>query len=69
LGGGTLMLPVRCPTLEPPVLLLLWKIDPLLLELELSPLELELLPPEELEELEEPMETAAPPDPVSAPLC
>jgi hypothetical protein len=65
------MLPVRCPTFELPVLLLLWKTDPLLLELlelELSPLELELLPLEE-DELEEPMETAAPPDPVSAPLC
>ena len=66
------MLPVRCPTFELPVLLLLWKTDPLLLELlelELSPLELELLPLEELEELEEPMETAAPPVPVSAPRC
>jgi hypothetical protein len=60
------MLPVRCPTLELPVLLPLWKTDPLLLELELSPLELELLP---LEELEEPMETAAPPVPESAVRC
>jgi hypothetical protein len=64
------MLPVRWPPpFEPPVLLLLWKIDPLLPELELSPPELELLPLEELEELEEPMETAAPPVPVSAPRC
>jgi hypothetical protein len=38
-----------------------------LLEPELSPpLELELLPPEGLEE---PIDTAAPPVPVSAPLC
>jgi hypothetical protein len=70
LGAGTLMLPVRWPTPpEPPLLLVLWKTDPLLLELELSPLELELLPLEELEELEELVETAAPPVPLSAPRC
>jgi hypothetical protein len=54
---------VRCPTVDvpPPVLLENWAVSP--------PLELELLPPELEPPLDVPTATAAPPEPVSPPLC
>jgi hypothetical protein len=63
---GKMTLPVRCPAPAmakfPLLLPLLCDVDPLL-EFELLPPELELLP------VEVPAGTAAPPEPVSALLC
>jgi hypothetical protein len=60
--AGNVTLPMRWPALEK-LPLPLCDVDPLPPELELLPLELEPPP------IEAPDGTAAPPEPVSAPLC